>query len=43
MLWLGNLPEAKRQLLLARRAAPGSPIAMEANRFLQRLEGVEGP
>ena len=24
LLWLGNLPEAKRQLLLARRAAPGS-------------------
>ena len=40
LLWLGNLPEAKRQLLLARRAAPDSSLAREANRFLQRLEGV---
>ncbi len=40
LLWLGNLPEAKRQLLLARRMAPRSSIAREANRFLARLEGV---
>lgn len=40
LLWLGNLPEAKRQLVLARRAAPASTLAREANRFLERLEGV---
>lgn len=40
LLWLGNLEEAKRQLVLARRTAPGSSIAREANRFLVRLEGV---
>ena len=40
LLWLGNLEEAKRQLLLARGAAPGSSLAREANRFLSRLEGV---
>jgi tetratricopeptide (TPR) repeat protein len=43
LLWLGNLPEAKRQLLLARKAEPGSRLAMEANRFLDRLEGVRTP
>ena len=40
LLWLGHLAEAKRQLVLARRAAPQSPLAREANRFLSRLEGV---
>jgi tetratricopeptide (TPR) repeat protein len=40
LLWLGDLVEAKRQLQLARRAEPGSPIAREAERFLARLEGV---
>jgi tetratricopeptide (TPR) repeat protein len=43
LLWLGNLREAKRQLLLARRAEPGSAVAREANRFLHRLEGVRTP
>jgi tetratricopeptide (TPR) repeat protein len=43
LLWLGNLQEAKRQLLLARRTAPGSAIAREADRFLKRLEGVRTP
>jgi tetratricopeptide (TPR) repeat protein len=40
LLWLGNLEEAKRQLLLARKAEPGSSLAREADRFLSRLEGV---
>jgi tetratricopeptide (TPR) repeat protein len=43
LLWLGNLQEAKRQLLFARRTAPRSSIAREANRFLARLEGVGPP
>jgi tetratricopeptide (TPR) repeat protein len=43
LLWLGNLPEAKRQLQLAKKAEPGSRLAMEANRFLHRLEGVRTP
>jgi Flp pilus assembly protein TadD len=43
LLWLGNLPEAKRQLLLARRQDPGPVLAREANRLLARLEGVRTP
>jgi tetratricopeptide (TPR) repeat protein len=43
LLWLGQLQEAKRQLTLARRSAPGSRLAREANRFLARLEGVRTP
>ncbi len=43
LLWLGQLEEAKRQLTLARRAAPGSRLAREANRFLVRLENVRTP
>jgi tetratricopeptide (TPR) repeat protein len=43
LLWLGQLKEAKRQLVLARRAAPQSALAREANRFLSRLEGVRAP
>jgi tetratricopeptide (TPR) repeat protein len=40
LLWLGDVDEAKRQLLRARSAAPSSSIAREANRFLARLESV---
>jgi tetratricopeptide (TPR) repeat protein len=43
LLWLGRLEEAKRQLALAKRAAPRSPLAREANRFLARLENVRTP
>jgi tetratricopeptide (TPR) repeat protein len=43
LLWLGDLGKAKHQLLLARRAEPGSAIAREADRFLKRLEGVRTP
>jgi Flp pilus assembly protein TadD len=43
LLWLGNLQEAKRQLLLARKAAGGSSIGREANRLLARLESVRTP
>jgi tetratricopeptide (TPR) repeat protein len=40
LLWLGNVQEAKRQLGLARREAPGSTVAREANDLLERLEVV---
>jgi tetratricopeptide (TPR) repeat protein len=43
LLWLGQLEEAKRQLALAKRSAPRSPLAREANRFLARLESVRAP
>lgn len=37
LLWLGELPEARRQLELAYAAGPGSRLGMEAKRFLERL------
>jgi predicted Zn-dependent protease len=40
LLWMGELDDARRQLRLARAAAPGDPLAREAKRFLDRLEGV---
>jgi tetratricopeptide (TPR) repeat protein len=40
LLWLGNVDMAKRQLLLARKEAPGSTVAREANDLLERLEVV---
>jgi tetratricopeptide (TPR) repeat protein len=43
LLWLGNVQEARRQLVRARAQAPGSPLAKEANDLLQRLEVVRAP
>lgn len=40
LLWLGNVQEARRQLLLARKEAPDSTLAREANDLLKRLEVV---
>jgi predicted Zn-dependent protease len=45
LLWLaraqpGALAQGKRQLRLARREEPGSPLAREAKRLLDGLEGV---
>jgi tetratricopeptide (TPR) repeat protein len=37
LLWTGRLEEARRQLQLAQRAQPGSPLAREAERWLERL------
>jgi tetratricopeptide (TPR) repeat protein len=37
LLWLGQVDEGQRQLERARRLEPGSPIAREAKRFLDRL------
>jgi tetratricopeptide (TPR) repeat protein len=37
LLWTGRLKEARRQLRLAQQAEPGSPLAREAGRWLERL------
>ncbi len=37
LLWSGEVTEARRQLRLARRAEPGSPLAREAARYLDQL------
>lgn len=37
LLWTGQLQQARRQLRLAERAEPGSPLAREAERWLERL------
>ena len=37
LLWLGQVDEGRRQLVRARRLAPGSPIGREAARYLARL------
>jgi tetratricopeptide (TPR) repeat protein len=40
LLWLNDLPDARKQLRLARAEAPGTPLAREANRFLVRLSSI---
>ena len=37
LLWAGEVKEAKRQLVRATRAEPGSPLAREADRYLDVL------
>jgi tetratricopeptide (TPR) repeat protein len=37
LLWLGEVQAGKRQLRLAEKAAPGSPLALESRVFLQKL------
>jgi tetratricopeptide (TPR) repeat protein len=41
LLWMGELDDARRQLVRARDGRPEHPLAREADRFLQRLEDVE--
>ena len=38
LLWLGEVKAGKRQLRLAASVEPGSPLAREAQLFLQRLK-----
>jgi tetratricopeptide (TPR) repeat protein len=38
LLWVGQVPEAKRQLKLAAAAGPTTTLGREAKRFLSRLE-----
>jgi tetratricopeptide (TPR) repeat protein len=40
LFWIGEIEEGKRQLRLARAAGPSSALGREANRFLERLEGI---
>ena len=40
LLWHSDVREAKRQLRLARNAAPESPIGREAERYLEELAKV---
>jgi tetratricopeptide (TPR) repeat protein len=37
LLWLGEVKEGKRQLRLAEKVEPGSPLALEARVFLRKL------
>jgi tetratricopeptide (TPR) repeat protein len=37
LLWTGRIDEAERQLRLASRTRPGSPLAKEATRYLQTI------
>ena len=37
LLWSGEVKEARRQLRLARSTEPGSPLAREAQRYLDEL------
>ena len=41
LLWTGAVEEAKRQLRLAERVEPGSPLAREATRYLARVREAE--
>lgn len=40
LLWMGRVEEGRRELRLARRVEPGSPLAGEAGRFLRELRAV---
>jgi predicted Zn-dependent protease len=40
LLWLGEVQDARRQLVLARSAGPRTPLGREANRFLERLDTI---
>jgi predicted Zn-dependent protease len=40
LLWINDVPEARKQLRLARAEDPGTPLAREANRFLVRLSSI---
>ncbi len=40
LLWLNDLPAARKQLRLAHAEAPGTTLAKEANRFLVRLSSI---
>jgi tetratricopeptide (TPR) repeat protein len=41
LLWMGEVEDARRQLTLARDARPGDPLADEAARYLERLDGLD--
>jgi tetratricopeptide (TPR) repeat protein len=42
LLWTGRIDEAERQFRLASRTQPGSPLAREADRYLDTIQGARG-
>ena len=40
LLWTGRVEDAKRQFRLASKAQPGSPLAREAERYLETIRGA---
>ena len=42
LLWTGRIPAAERQFRLAARAQPGSPLAREADRYLETIRRARG-
>jgi tetratricopeptide (TPR) repeat protein len=42
LLWTGRIEEAERQLRLASRTRPGSPLAKEAARYLETIRRARG-
>ena len=42
LLWTGRVDEAKRQFRLASRLQPGSPLAREADRYLETIRKARG-
>lgn len=42
LLWTGRIAEAKRQFRLAAQARPGSPLAREADRYLETIRRARG-
>lgn len=43
LLWLAQVDSARRQLRIAATNSPKSPLAREAKRLLDRLEGIRNP
>ena len=42
LLWTGRIPAAERQFRLAAKAQPGSPLAREAERYLETIRHARG-
>ena len=42
LLWTGRIDAAKRQFGVASRLQPGSPLAREADRYLQTIRRARG-
>jgi hypothetical protein len=40
LLWTGRIQGAERQLRLAAKARPGSPLASEAGRYLETIRAA---
>ena len=42
LLWTGRIDGAERQFRLAAKARPGSPLAREADRYLETIRRARG-